>query len=74
MSRTRWSIEANRASCWRGSWRAELEKRYLRGAAVWLEATVAAACDRLLLEALESEGLLRAFPLRYARNGADVGC
>lgn len=33
---------------------------------------MAAACDRYLLEALESEGLLRAFLFRYARNGADV--
>jgi RNA polymerase sigma factor (sigma-70 family) len=33
---------------------------------------VAAACDRYLLEALESEGLLRTFLFRYARNGADV--
>jgi RNA polymerase sigma factor (sigma-70 family) len=33
---------------------------------------VAAVCDRYLLEALESEGLLRAFLFRYARNGADV--
>ena len=33
---------------------------------------MAAVCDRYLQEALESEGLLRAFLFRYARNGADV--
>ena len=33
---------------------------------------MAAVCDRYVLEALESEGLLRAFLFRYARNGADV--